>query len=112
MAEEAEGLKRCQKRTQVFLQQIHDDDLTRLFVISLTVLGKPQIQQVSDDSDKQAVINRLRAEVQFLRDQIRLSERTERKKAAPQERAERRVTRDRIGLEGRSRSPERTCGGR
>ncbi|KAF2735511.1 kinesin-domain-containing protein [Polyplosphaeria fusca] len=51
---------------------------------------KPQIQQVSDDSDKQAVISRLRAEVQFLRDQIRLSERTERKKAAPQERIERR----------------------
>ena len=37
---------------------------------------KPQIQQIHDDSDKQAAIDRLRAEVQFLRDQIRLSERT------------------------------------
>lgn len=55
---------------------------------------KPQIQQVSDDSDKQAVIERLRAEVQFLRDQIRLSERTDRKKANPQERAERQQERE------------------
>lgn len=50
---------------------------------------KPQIQQVNDDSDKQAVIDRLRAEVQFLRDQIRLSERTDRKKTSPQEWSER-----------------------
>jgi chromosome segregation ATPase len=50
---------------------------------------KPQIQQVHDDSDKQATIERLRAEVQFLRDQIRLSERTDRKKASPQDRSER-----------------------
>ncbi|KAF2447827.1 kinesin [Karstenula rhodostoma CBS 690.94] len=50
---------------------------------------KPQIQQVHDDSDKQAVIERLRAEVQFLRDQIRLSERTDRKKTNPQEWGER-----------------------
>lgn len=55
---------------------------------------KPQIQQVHDDSDKQAVIERLRAEVQFLRDQIRLSERTDRKKANPQERAERQQERE------------------
>lgn len=55
---------------------------------------KPQIQQVHDDSDKQAVIERLRAEVQFLRDQIRLSERTERKKATPQERSERQQERE------------------
>ncbi|EAT85755.2 hypothetical protein SNOG_07104 [Parastagonospora nodorum SN15] len=50
---------------------------------------KPQIQQVHDDSDKQAAIDRLRAEVQFLRDQIRLSERTDRKKAGAHERGER-----------------------
>ncbi|KAF1915235.1 hypothetical protein BDU57DRAFT_451312 [Ampelomyces quisqualis] len=50
---------------------------------------KPQIQQVHDDSDKQAAIDRLRAEVQFLRDQIRLSERTDRKKNGPQERGDR-----------------------
>jgi chromosome segregation ATPase len=53
------------------------------------IQSKPQIQQVSDDSDKQAVIERLRAEVQFLRDQIRISERTERKKGNPLERNER-----------------------
>ena len=50
---------------------------------------KPQIQQVSDDSDKQAVIDRLRAEISFLRDQIRLSERSERKSSVPKERDER-----------------------
>jgi len=55
---------------------------------------KPQIQQVHDDSDKQAAIDRLRAEVQFLRDQIRLSERTDRKKASPQERSERQQERE------------------
>jgi chromosome segregation ATPase len=55
---------------------------------------KPQIQQVHDDSDKQAAIDRLRAEVQFLRDQIRLSERTDRKMAGPQERGERQEERE------------------
>jgi chromosome segregation ATPase len=55
---------------------------------------KPQIQQVHDDSDKQAAIDRLRAEVQFLRDQIRLSERTDRKKNGPQERVERQDERE------------------
>ena len=55
---------------------------------------KPQIQQVHDDGDKQAAIDRLRAEVQFLRDQIRLSERTDRKKASPQERVERQEERE------------------
>ncbi|CAN9107980.1 unnamed protein product [Alternaria alternata] len=55
---------------------------------------KPQIQQIHDDSDKQAAIDRLRAEVQFLRDQIRLSERTDRKKANPQERHERQDERE------------------
>lgn len=58
------------------------------------IQSKPQIQQVSDDSDKQAVIDRLRAEVSFLRDQIRLSERTERRNNAPQERAERQHERE------------------
>jgi kinesin family protein 4/21/27 len=55
---------------------------------------KPQIQQIHDDSDKQAAIDRLRAEVQFLRDQIRLSERTDRNKAMPQERLERQDERE------------------
>jgi chromosome segregation ATPase len=53
------------------------------------IQSKPQIQQVHDDSDKQAVIERLRAEVSFLRDQIRLSERSERRPNAPQDRSER-----------------------
>ena len=39
------------------------------------IQSRPQLQQVSDDSDKQAIIDRLRAEVSFLRDQIRSSER-------------------------------------
>lgn len=55
---------------------------------------KPQIQQVNDDGDKQVVIDRLRAEVQFLRDQIRLSERTDRKKVNPQEWNERQNERE------------------
>ncbi|KAF2196763.1 kinesin [Delitschia confertaspora ATCC 74209] len=58
------------------------------------IQSKPQIQQISNDSDKQAVIERLRAEVSFLRDQIRLSERTDRKKNAPHERAERQQERE------------------
>ena len=58
------------------------------------IQSKPQIQAVHDDSDKQAVIERLRAEVQFLRDQIRLSEKAERRNTAPQERAERQHERE------------------
>jgi chromosome segregation ATPase len=58
------------------------------------IQSKPQIQAVHDDSDKQAVIERLRAEVQFLRDQIRLSEKAERRQNAPQERAERQHERE------------------
>ncbi|TID21399.1 kinesin family protein-like protein [Venturia nashicola] len=58
------------------------------------IQSKPQIQTIHDDSDKQAVIERLRAEVSFLRDQIRLSERSDRKAGAPQERSERLHERD------------------
>ncbi|KAF2084446.1 kinesin-domain-containing protein [Saccharata proteae CBS 121410] len=58
------------------------------------IQSKPQIQQQTDDSDKQAVIERLRAEVSFLRDQIRLSERTRDKDGPPQERAERQQERE------------------
>ena len=50
------------------------------------IQSRPQLQQVADDGDKQAVIDRLRAEVSFLRDQIRSSERGP---LAPQERSER-----------------------
>lgn len=39
------------------------------------IQSRPQLQQVADDGDKQAVIDRLRAEVSFLREQIRSSER-------------------------------------
>ena len=38
------------------------------------IQSKPQLQQVHDDGDKQAVIDRLRAEISFLRQQIRSSE--------------------------------------
>jgi chromosome segregation ATPase len=58
------------------------------------IQSKPQIQQIHDDSDKQAVIERLRAEVSFLRDQIRLSERADSKRSAPQERSERQHERE------------------
>jgi chromosome segregation ATPase len=39
------------------------------------IQSKPRIQQISDDSDKQALIDRLKAEVAFLRAQIQSSER-------------------------------------
>ena len=55
------------------------------------IQSKPQIQQTSDESDKQAVIDRLRAEVSFLRDQIRNSERGAH---APQEKFERQNERE------------------
>ncbi|KAK4691083.1 hypothetical protein P7C71_g5843, partial [Lecanoromycetidae sp. Uapishka_2] len=55
------------------------------------IQSKPQIQQTSDDGDKQALIDRLRAEVSFLRDQIRNSERG---MSAPQERSERQNERE------------------
>ena len=50
---------------------------------------KPRIQQVNDDSDKQIVIDRLRAEVAFLRQQIHSSEGSERRNGNPQERMDR-----------------------
>ncbi|KAH0545595.1 hypothetical protein FGG08_000426 [Glutinoglossum americanum] len=53
------------------------------------IQSKPRIQQVSDDGDKQALIERLRAEVAFLREQIRNSDRGDRRSNVPQERAER-----------------------
>ncbi|GFF71298.1 chromosome-associated kinesin KIF4B [Aspergillus udagawae] len=53
------------------------------------IQSKPQIQQIADESDKHAVIERLKAEVAFLRQQIRIAEDNDRRAAAPQERAER-----------------------
>ncbi|KAI9679501.1 MAG: hypothetical protein M1817_005523 [Caeruleum heppii] len=58
------------------------------------IQSKPRIQQVSDESDKQALIERLRAEVTFLRDQIRNAERSDRRGNAPQERGERQNERE------------------
>ncbi|QIW99110.1 hypothetical protein AMS68_004628 [Peltaster fructicola] len=42
------------------------------------IQSKPEIQQTHDDGDKQAAIDKLRAEVSFLRDQIRHSEHADR----------------------------------
>ena len=42
------------------------------------IQSKPRIQQISDENDKQALIDRLRAEVSFLREQIRSTERSDR----------------------------------
>ncbi|KAF7593292.1 hypothetical protein BBP40_011671 [Aspergillus hancockii] len=58
------------------------------------IQSKPRIQQVHDESDKHAVIERLKAEVSFLRQQLRNAEDNERRGAAPQERAERQNERE------------------
>lgn len=58
------------------------------------IQSKPRIQQVTDESDKQAVIDRLKAEIAFLRQQIRNAEAGERKSAAPQERGDRPTDRE------------------
>ena len=50
------------------------------------IQSKPRIQQVNDDSDKQAAIERLRSEVAFLRAQIRSAESNDRKPETPRER--------------------------
>ncbi|KAF1364874.1 kinesin family protein-like protein [Lizonia empirigonia] len=55
---------------------------------------KPQIQQIHDDSDKQATIARLRNEIQFLRDQMRISQNTDRMNADPTERASQQYERE------------------
>ncbi|KAF7181848.1 hypothetical protein CNMCM7691_001145 [Aspergillus felis] len=58
------------------------------------IQSKPQIQHIADESDKHAVIERLKAEVAFLRQQIRMAEDNDRRAAAPQERAERQNERE------------------
>ncbi|KAJ4380889.1 hypothetical protein N0V86_004252 [Didymella sp. IMI 355093] len=55
---------------------------------------KPQIQQLHDDSDKQATIARLRNEVQFLRDQMRIAQNTDRLNTDPNERANQQYERE------------------
>ncbi|KAI9821945.1 MAG: hypothetical protein M1827_002527 [Pycnora praestabilis] len=58
------------------------------------IQSKPRIQQVSDERDKQALIDRLRAEVSFLRDQMRNTEHGDRRSNVPQERVERQNERE------------------
>ena len=55
------------------------------------IQSKPQIQQASDEGEKQAIIDRLRAEVSFLRDQIN---HFDRRANAPHERSERQNERE------------------
>ncbi|KAL9119971.1 MAG: hypothetical protein Q9187_003473 [Circinaria calcarea] len=57
------------------------------------IQSKPRIQQVSDENDKQALIDRLRAEVSFLREQIRSTERGDRG-SDPLERPDRQYERE------------------
>ncbi|EZG00747.1 hypothetical protein H106_08777 [Trichophyton rubrum CBS 735.88] len=61
------------------------------------IQSKPRIQQITDESDKQAVIERLKAEVAFLRQQIRNADGGERDRRAltPQERSDRQNERER-----------------
>ena len=58
------------------------------------IQSKPEIQQASDDSDKQALIDRLRVEVQFLRDQINSLDRGELRSEAAHDRLERQNDRE------------------
>lgn len=51
------------------------------------IQSKPRIQQVADESDKHAVIERLKAEVAFLRQQLRNAEDSDRRSAQPRERS-------------------------
>ncbi|KAJ9207413.1 hypothetical protein DTO164E3_687 [Paecilomyces variotii] len=58
------------------------------------IQSKPRIQQVTDENDKQAIIDRLKAEIAFLRQQIRNSEAGDRRSVAPAERSERQNERE------------------
>lgn len=58
------------------------------------IQSKPKIQQVDSDADKQAVIDRLRTEVAFLRQQIRSADGGDRRPAAVLERLDRPNERD------------------
>ncbi|KAJ5745928.1 hypothetical protein N7520_011110 [Penicillium odoratum] len=53
------------------------------------IQSKPRIQHIADDSDKQALIERLKAEVAFLRQQIRNTEASDRRETVSTERNER-----------------------
>ncbi|EXJ84324.1 hypothetical protein A1O3_04991 [Capronia epimyces CBS 606.96] len=53
------------------------------------IQSKPKIQQIDDSGDKQAMIERLRAEIAFLRQQIRSAESSEQRPGAISERTDR-----------------------
>ncbi|KAJ5177782.1 uncharacterized protein N7500_000481 [Penicillium coprophilum] len=58
------------------------------------IQSKPHIQHIADDGDKQALIDRLKSEISFLRLQIRNSEGSERREGASTERSERKNERE------------------
>ena len=58
------------------------------------IQSKPKIQLTSDEADKQALIDRLRAEISFLREQIRSTERGDRTGGSLLERTERQNERE------------------
>jgi chromosome segregation ATPase len=58
------------------------------------IQSKPQIQQISEDGDKQAMIDRLRAEVAFLRQQIRSTEGGDRRNGVVADRTDRQNERE------------------
>ena len=58
------------------------------------IQSKPHIQQIADDGDKQALIERLKSEISFLRLQIRNSEGSERREGGSSERSERKNERE------------------
>ncbi|KAJ6113028.1 hypothetical protein N7512_008352 [Penicillium capsulatum] len=58
------------------------------------IQSKPRIQQIADEGDKHALIERLKAEVAFLRQQIRNSEGSERREAVSTERGDRKNERE------------------
>ncbi|PSR77848.1 hypothetical protein BD289DRAFT_137333 [Coniella lustricola] len=53
------------------------------------IQSKPRIQQVDDGADKQAIIDRLKAEVAFLREQVRNTDRNGNERRPSRERTER-----------------------
>ncbi|CAI7674964.1 unnamed protein product [Penicillium palitans] len=58
------------------------------------IQSKPHIQHIADDGDKQALIERLKSEISFLRLQIRNSEGSERREGGSSERSERKNERE------------------
>ncbi|KAJ5424102.1 hypothetical protein N7491_009318 [Penicillium cf. griseofulvum] len=58
------------------------------------IQSKPHIQHIADDGDKQALIDRLKSEISFLRLQIRNSEGSERREGPSTERSERKNERE------------------